>query len=59
VIEVTDDGSGRHHSTVPGRRLVGMRERVALYSGTLTAGPRAGSAGWRVRAALPLVRVSA
>ncbi|MFT2020266.1 sensor histidine kinase [Streptomyces sp. 796.1] len=36
----------------PGRGLRGMRERAALYDGTLTAGPRP-AGGWTVRLELP------
>ncbi|MCS5722288.1 histidine kinase [Herbiconiux sp. CPCC 203407] len=54
-IEVTDDGvdPGRGASSAgSGRGLIGMRERVAVYGGTVSAGP-AGSRGWRVNATLP------
>jgi len=54
-IEIVDDG-GRHASARPagaGHGLVGMRERVALYGGTLTAGPLP-AGGFRVRAEFPV-----
>lgn len=36
-----------------GRGLIGLRERLAVYGGTLTAGRRI-RGGWRVEAVLPL-----
>lgn len=53
-IEVTDDGHGAAQShSRPGRGLAGMRERVAVYGGTLTTdtGP---DGGYRVDARIPL-----
>jgi signal transduction histidine kinase len=52
-IEVTDNGRGVNgRAGEPGHGLAGMRERVAVYGGTLDAGPKAGG-GFRVAAELP------
>ncbi|MDY7542406.1 MULTISPECIES: histidine kinase [unclassified Cryobacterium] len=56
-VEVVIDDDG--HARVPqpsvggGRGIIGLRERVALYGGTLEAGPLRGG-GWRVRATMSL-----
>jgi signal transduction histidine kinase len=55
-LEITDDGPGAMNGSTTaeqGHGIVGMRERVALYSGELDVGPGA-DGGWRVRARLPL-----
>ncbi|MEV4510427.1 sensor histidine kinase [Dactylosporangium sp. NPDC049525] len=54
AIMATDDGAGRPTAaTGPGGHgLVGMRERVALHGGTVTAGPRF-DGGWSVNATIP------
>ncbi|HEY6962722.1 MAG TPA: sensor histidine kinase [Gaiellaceae bacterium] len=51
-VEVADDGPGLNGSDAYGHGLVGMRERVAVYGGTLEAGPRDGG-GFLLRAQLP------
>jgi signal transduction histidine kinase len=59
VVQITDDGRGASVATnVDGHGLVGMRERMALCGGSVTAGPRPGG-GWHVRASAPLVEVHA
>ncbi|HEX6659996.1 MAG TPA: sensor histidine kinase, partial [Ilumatobacter sp.] len=57
TIEVIDDGRGAVSSlsrSGGGHGLIGMRERVEIYGGELTSGPRPGG-GFVVRAVLPVV----
>ncbi|MBW8799043.1 MAG: sensor histidine kinase [Streptomyces sp.] len=55
TLTVINDGSIRPASGRTGRGLPGMRERLALYGGTLQAGPAA-TGGFRVRAGIPVDR---
>jgi signal transduction histidine kinase len=51
-VAISDDGSGRKPQPAGGHGLIGMRERVAIFGGTLTAGPRPGG-GFELTATLP------
>jgi signal transduction histidine kinase len=53
-IQVWDDGTGRNGQPAEGGHgLIGMRERVALFGGSLEVGARPGG-GFRVAARLPV-----
>ena len=54
-VRIRDDGVGANadNGSTPGHGLVGMRERVALFGGDLTAGPLKGG-GFEVSARLPI-----
>lgn len=60
IVEVTDTGRGPSPDSgrSTGHGLVGMRERVALYGGTLRVGPRPGG-GFRVYAKMPMEHLGA
>jgi signal transduction histidine kinase len=55
MLQITDDGRGATVADGAGHGLTGMRERVALYNGTLRTGPLPGG-GYQVTARLPVVR---
>jgi signal transduction histidine kinase len=51
-LTIADSGDAPRRASTAGHGLVGMRERAALFGGTLSAGPRDGH-GFEVRASLP------
>ena len=55
-VEVTDTGGrpGSGAATGNGRGLIGLRERLSVYGGTLRTGPRP-LGGYRVQARIPLL----
>ncbi|MFJ9579236.1 sensor histidine kinase [Streptomyces sp. NPDC101191] len=58
TLTVTDTGASRTDRPPPqsrpgGQGLAGMRERAALYDGTLECGPPPAGGGWRVQLRLP------
>jgi signal transduction histidine kinase len=59
-VQVSDDGSpgavNGIPSTGPGHGLIGMRERVHVFGGTISAGTSPGG-GWTVHARLPVATV--
>ena len=53
VVQVSDDGRGAAAPTGKGQGLIGMRERVEAFGGSLDAGPKAGG-GFAVNACFPI-----
>jgi signal transduction histidine kinase len=58
-LEIVDDGAATASLPAGGHGLIGMRERVALYDGTLEVGACEPGPGFRVHARLPVNRAKA
>jgi two-component system sensor histidine kinase DesK len=56
-VEIRDDGHANGGGDGQGRGLIGMRERVATFGGTLAAGPDP-AGGFVVSAHFPLVEAA-
>ncbi|GAA0725264.1 hypothetical protein Drose_22415 [Dactylosporangium roseum] len=52
IVAVENDSGGARSGSPPGHGLTGMRERVAVFDGSLAAGPRP-DGGFSVRAVFP------
>lgn len=52
-LSIRDNGGGPRNERAPGHGLIGMRERVAMFGGTLSAG-KAPEGGFAVAAHIPL-----
>ncbi|MER5735773.1 histidine kinase [Streptomyces sp. NPDC002262] len=62
AVRVTVTDTGTPSAAAPagqGQGLAGMRERAALYDGTLDCGPLPSGAGWQVRLRIPTASVPA
>jgi len=57
LLEITDDGAHAPANGVNGHGLVGIKERVSLFGGTVRIGP-VPDGGWSVHAELPLPLLS-
>jgi signal transduction histidine kinase len=55
TVEVADDGVGSSGRIAGGHGLVGMRERAAIFGGSMATSPRVDGNGFLVRVELPLL----
>jgi signal transduction histidine kinase len=59
AVEIVDHGSGTAIASPEGGGLRGMRERAAVYDGTIASGPRPDGSGWRTATRLTFVATAA